>query len=230
MSVIALIPARGGSKGIARKNIRNFAGKPLIAWTIEAALACRCFDRVVVSTDDKEIAAISVSAGAELPFMRPDELATDTATSFAVAMHALEQLAEPVEALVLLQPTSPLRRADDIQAALGRVAETGAPSVVSVTRPDCHPNWLYRMRSDGKLDRYERRARIKRRQDLPPVYTPNGAIYYCRRNWLVATEDFVGVGTVGFEMPAERSIDIDTPSDWRLAELLLREERDAPSI
>jgi CMP-N,N'-diacetyllegionaminic acid synthase len=223
MRILALIPARGGSKGIPRKNVRLLAGKPLIAWTIEAARACAELERVVVSTDDAEIASVAREHGAEIPFMRPEALATDSASSLPVVLHALDHL-PGIDAVLLLQPTSPLRTAADIAAVLSLAASTGAPSVMSVAPAPCHPDWMYRMSGGRQLERLMPGRRALRRQDLEPVYVPNGAIYFNRVDWLRETGDFVGPGTIGFEMPAERSIDLDGPLDWALTELLLAEQ------
>ncbi len=227
MNALGLIPARAGSKGIPRKNVRNLAGKPLSVWTIEAALACPGLSSVVVSTDDEEIADIARANGAQVPFLRPAALATDDATSLMVVEHALTQLIRPIEAVVLLQPTSPLRTTADICAVLSRAAIKIAPSVVSITRAEQHPNWMYNLTGSGNLSSYTTGAKIARRQDLPPVYVPNGAIYFSRVEWLARTREFIGPDSIGYEMPAERSIDIDDPIDWRLAEHMLGGESGA---
>jgi CMP-N,N'-diacetyllegionaminic acid synthase len=220
VALLALIPARGGSRGVPRKNVREIAGKPLIAWTIEAALAARWIDRVVVTTDDEEIAAVSRTAGAEIPFLRPAELAADETPGIAPVFHALEALPSYDEVL-LLQPTSPLRGASDIEALLMLARETNAPSVVSVTEPDCHPAWMFRLGEGGRLARIGGDETAARRQDLTPVYALNGAMYFARADWLRETGGFIGPNTLGYVMDAERSIDIDTPLDWRIAEFLL---------
>ena len=152
MALLALIPARGGSRGVPRKNVREIAGKPLIAWTIEAALSVRGIDRVVVTTDDAEIAEVSRAAGAEVPFLRPAELAADETPGIAPVFHALDALPDFDEVL-LLQPTSPLRGANDIEALLALVRESNASSVVSVTEPDCHPAWMFRLGDVGDVVR-----------------------------------------------------------------------------
>lgn len=220
MKTLGLIPARGGSKGILRKNVRQIAGKPLIAWTIEAALASPQLDAVLVSTDDDEIAEVARHAGALVPFMRPPHLATDEAPGIAPVLHALREMPE-YEAVLLLQPTSPMRTPDDIEGLLTYAAKTNAPSVVSVCEPDSHPRWIYTLESDQTLKPLFDKDATARRQDLPPVFTLNGAMYFAQTRWLQRRRTFIGTETLGYVMPAERSIDIDTPLDWRIAEFLL---------
>lgn len=222
--LLGLIPARGGSKGIPHKNVRPIAGKPLIGWTIETALTSAVFDRVVVSTDDPEIADVALVHGAEVPFLRPAELATDDASGILPILHAIDQL-PGFDAVVLLQPTSPLRSADDIKAVVDLARSRNAASVVSVSEPDAHPQWTFRIDGDGLLAPWEAREAVTRRQDLEPAFALNGAIYYTECELLRATGVLVGPGTIGYPMPTERSIDIDTPLDWRIAELLLTDAR-----
>jgi len=217
---LALIPARGGSKGIPRKNIRQIAGKPLIAWTIEAALAVPEIARVVVSTDDEEIAAVAREWGADVPFLRPAELASDEAPGIAPVMHAIEQVPGH-DALILLQPTSPLRSAGHIAALLAFARVGGATSVVSVCEVDDHPAWMFHREADGSLDRYAASADAARRQDLPELFTLNGAMYWIETARLRETGALVNDDTLGFVMDAQSSVDIDTMLDWRLAEVLL---------
>lgn len=218
---LALIPARGGSKGIPRKNIRPIAGKPLIAWTIEAALAAQGVGRVVVSTEDEEIAAIARKWGAEVPFLRPDSLATDDAPGIAPVIHAIEALPGHDD-LILLQPTSPLRGSEHIAELLAFAAEREATSVVSVCEAGKHPAWMYGMDDEGRLHPLMAND-AARRQDLPAAYALNGAIYWIRTRELMRTRALVGPDTIGFPMDAESSADIDTPLDWRIAEFLLGE-------
>ncbi len=224
---LALIPARGGSKGIPRKNIRELAGKPLIAWTIEAALAAEGIERVVVSTEDEEIADVARKWGAETPFLRPAELATDTAPGIAPVLHAIEQLPGH-DSLILLQPTSPLRSAAQIAAILEFASEKQTSSVVSVCEVEEHPAWMFRKAPDETLAPYASLDEATRRQDLPSLYILNGAMYWVRTEWLRGTRRLVGEGTLGFFMDADSSTDIDTMLDWRLAELLMT-EREARS-
>ena len=223
MATFALIPARGGSKGIPRKNIREIAGKPLIAWTIQAARAAAGIDAVVVSTEDAEIAAVAREWGAQVPFMRPPELAADETPGIAPVLHAIDLLPS-YEAVLLLQATSPLRTTADIDGILALASESGAPAVVSVCEPEDHPNWMYRLGAGSRLEPLLPAPAAARRQDLPPVYALNGAMYFARTPWLRETCGFLGDDTRGYPMPPERSVDIDTPLDWRVAEMLLKGE------
>ena len=220
---LALIPARGGSKGIPRKNIRLIAGKPLIAWTIEAALRSGLLDAVVVTTDDPEIAEVARRAGAQVPFLRPAALAQDDSPGIAPVLHALDML-PGYDAVLLLQPTSPLRSTDDIDACLSLAQTRHAMSVVSVTEPENHPDWTYRLDADQRLTRLSGEAPAARRQDLPQVVSLNGALYYARTDWLRQGQRLVAPETLAYLMPRMRSIDIDTMLDWQLAELLLLKE------
>lgn len=227
MRTVAIIPARGGSKGIPRKNVKEIAGKPLIRWTIEAALGSRRLDRVVVSTEDSEIASIAKAAGASVPFRRPPELAADDTSGIAPVLHALEALPE-ADAVLLLQPTSPLRTAADIDALLALAERSGAASIVSVTEARDHPHWTYRIENEALRPFLSRKA-AARRQDLPPAYALNGALYFATAAWLLEHRTLVGQDTLPFIMPPERSIDIDGALEWRLAEMLLRERSSGTS-
>lgn len=222
MKILAIIPARGGSKGIPRKNIKPIAGKPLIAWTIEAALRSRVLDKVVVSTDDDEIADVARNWGAQVPFMRPAELAQDDTPGIEPVLHALEQL-PGYDAVMLLQPTSPLRSTEDIDSSIALAQRLGAPSIVSVTEANMHPNWMYRLDDGQRLHPLVDEPPILRRQDLPTVYALNGAIYYSRIDRLKENRSFSVNGTSAYIMPAIRSIDIDELIDWKFAELLLED-------
>ena len=170
---LALIPARGGSKGIPRKNVRLLRGKPLIAWTIEAALAAREVDRVVVSTDDEEIAAIARKWGADVPFMRPAELASDEASGYAVVTHAIKELPEHDD-LILLQPTSPMRGTRQIDDFLAFAKDTGASTAVSLSKVVQHPAWMFERGQDGILKPVLGGMRPERRQILPDCFVPIG--------------------------------------------------------
>lgn len=214
--VLALITARGGSKSLPRKNVLLAGGKPLIAWTVDAAISAECVDRVVLSSDDDEIMAAARSSGCDVPFCRPIHLASDIATSIDVALHALDQL-PGYEYVVLLQPTSPLRIAEDIDAAFELMLESEASSCVSVCEVDQSPYWMYRVADGNKLQRLLPGMEwMARRQDLPPVYLINGAIYIARIDWLRANKSFVGEETVAYLMPKERSLDIDTAEDFEI--------------
>lgn len=215
--LLAVIPARGGSKGLPHKNLLEAGGLPLLAWTIRVAQACRGITRLVLSTDDPQIAAIARAEGCEVPFMRPPELATDTATSAAVLVHAIEQLGGPErwDGVLLLQPTSPLRRVDDLDQALAIYASSRPrTSVISVCELDCPLPLQYGLNPDQTLRRLHPTApTISRRQDAEPIYRPNGAIYIVPPGPFLEHQRFVDQATRALVMPPERSLDIDAPLD-----------------
>jgi N-acylneuraminate cytidylyltransferase/CMP-N,N'-diacetyllegionaminic acid synthase len=222
LKILALIPARGGSKGIPRKNIKPLAGKPLIGWTIEAALQSGSIASVVVSTEDEEIAEVARRHGAQVPFLRPAELAQDNTPSIDPVLHAIDQFKQH-DFLLLLQPTSPLRTVEDIDACIRLAADNGAQSVVSVSEPGTHPYWMYRLGPDQRLTPLLEVEPVSRRQDLPPVYAPNGAIYLVHIESLRRHRRFVTTESMAYIMPPERSVDLDNMLDWKLAELLFKE-------
>lgn len=215
-NVLAIIPARGGSKGIPRKNLVEVGGRPLIGWTIEAALQSHHLDRVILSSDDEEIIEAAVAAGCEAPFRRPASLASDEAGSVEVVMDALERV-PGYDLFVLLQPTSPLRTSDDIDRALELLDESGADFCVSVTEAEDHPYLAYRRDPGGRLEPFctPPPGQSMRRQDLPPAWVLNGAIFAGTTAAFVQQSGFLGAETVAYAMPRERSLDIDTPSDLR---------------
>jgi CMP-N-acetylneuraminic acid synthetase len=225
--VLFVIPARGGSKRLPRKNILPLAGKPLIAWTIEAALQSGIAGEVCVSTDDEEIARVSRDFGASVPFLRPPELASDTAGSAAVVLHAIEFYRQvqgrDFGTVAFLQPTSSLRNAEDVRAAFELLRDRGAENVVSVCPVDHSPLWSNVLPEDGSLKGFIRdEVKGKRSQDLPQYYRLNGAIYICAvdrflrdRSLLLETKAYAYV------MSQEHSIDIDTELDFRFAEALI---------
>jgi CMP-N-acetylneuraminic acid synthetase len=226
MSVIGLVPARGGSKSIPRKNLALCAGKSLLAWTAEAAFGSRVLDRVVLSTDDVEIAAAGRALGLEIPFMRPPEISGDNATMLGVLKHTLAALgaAERVEALVLLQPTSPLRRSEHIAEALGRFRHGGAATLVSVvTVPHRFvPSSL--MRRDGArlLPYGDSDVGPTLRQEKASLLARNGPAVLIVRPEVIEGGKLYGDPTIGYEMNEFDSVDVDTPDDLRLAEMLIR--------
>ena len=227
MSVIAVVPARGGSKGIPNKNIAPVGGRPLIAWTIDAALAARRVDRVVVSTDSERIAETARACGAEVPFLRPPELARDDTPGMAPIIHAVKTLqaaGSPLpEYVVCLQPTSPFRTAADIDDSIDLATRMGSDAVVSVTPVHHHPAWLRLIDGDGWIRRLPGSTdTAARRQDLPPVYALNGAVFLVRTTVLLASGTWETDRTAAYVMPHERSVDIDTPWDLRVADALLR--------
>lgn len=218
--VLALITARGGSKRLPGKNVLPFCGKPLIAWTIEAALKSRHVDRVVVSSDDAEIIAASMAAGADVPFVRPQELSGDGAGSADVALHALDSLGDPFDLLVLLQPTSPLRNADDIDACLRLAVNRDSP-VAAVAAPLQHPKDFRLVDERGALSPFP----CAHLAPSPPaggagLACLTGAVYVVDVNAFRHAPGFAGPGTLAYFMPPARSIDIDTELDFRLAEYI----------
>lgn len=221
--VVAIIPARGGSKGVARKNIRQVAGKPLIAYTIQAAQASQQLTQSFVSTEDAEIAKVAKALGSAV-LMRPPELADDNTPMLPVVEHSLSVL-EPVEGrqdyVVILQPTAPLRTAEDIDAAITLLIETGADSIVSVYQVfDHHPARMYLLAND-RLVPYAPEPSGRLRQELPPVYHRNGAIYACRRSLIQEGRTLIGQDIRPYIMPRERSINIDDELDLAFVDFLL---------
>jgi len=218
VTVLGLIPARGGSKAVPRKNLRELAGKPVLAWTVDAALACPSLDRVVVSTDDDEIADVARACGADVPFARPAELANDDTPDLPVYRHALETLGEEFDVVAWLRPTAPLRTADDIAAAVLLLEEAGADCVRPVCQAEHSPYWMGRV-EDGRLVPLLDHVPAQR-QLLPPVYRLNGAVDAVRCAAVGA--ELFGGDVRAYVMPRERSVDLDTELDFLLAEALLR--------
>ncbi|MEQ8443917.1 MAG: acylneuraminate cytidylyltransferase family protein [Alphaproteobacteria bacterium] len=230
MSILAVIPARGGSKGLPGKNIMPLCGKPLIVWTIEAALGASCgISDVVVSTDDDAISSAAVAAGALVPFRRPEELAADDTPTLPVIQHAVREMeaarGEPYGWVLTLQPTSPLRTARDIDVAVSLATDSkpACDSVISVTeRPGEHPR-LAKYVEGGALKPFvgESLEGVRRQDCRPPAVFNNGAIYLTRRSVLMDRGAILGDRALACPMPRERSIDIDDMLDFQLAELIL---------
>ncbi len=227
-NILGLIPARGGSKGLPRKNIKPLLGKPLIAWTIEQALASRYLDRVVVSTDDKEIAEISKKYGADIPFMRPKELAEDDAKGIDVILHTIDWLKEndnrkQYDLIMLLQPTSPLRKSEDIDKAIELLFLKKAKAIVSVCEVDHHPLWTNTLPKNGCMKGFIKPEIMnKNRQELPVYYRLNGVIYLSYSYYIKQCNSFLGKETFAYIMPRGRSIDIDDEVDFKSAEILMK--------
>jgi CMP-N,N'-diacetyllegionaminic acid synthase len=225
VKVIATICARGGSKGLPRKNVLPFAGKALIAHSIEQALACPLIDGVYVSTDDDEIADVARRHGAQVPYRRPAELATDDSAKIPAIEHLvghLERQGLAVATVIDLQPTSPLRTQEDLVAAIGLAGQ--AELIVTVTEPSHSPYYsLVEVQADGTL-RLSKPAQFARRQDAPPVWGLNGSIYVWQRAALAraARDGFWSVSMRPSAMPRERSVDIDDALDFEWAEWLYR--------
>jgi CMP-N-acetylneuraminic acid synthetase len=228
--ILAVIPARGGSKGVPRKNIRLVAGKPLIAYTLEAVLAVRHrLHRLIVSTDDAEIAEVARLYGADVPFMRPVELAGDRVPMISVLKHAVQAVEAMdnvhLDWVLLLQPTAPFRTPDDIESALDLAAGGGCDSVISVVQVFAvHPILMKRIENDKLLPFCLEEKEGTRRQDYqPPAYMRNGAIYLTRCAVLMEQNSIWGQVIRPYIMPEERSISIDSEMDMKLAELMLTE-------
>lgn len=225
--MLAIIPARGGSKGLPRKNVKLLNGKPLIAYTIEAALLAKGVTRVIVSTDDEEIAKIAVQFGAEVPFMRPEYLASDNSRSIDVYINILEEIQKRenkfYEEFIVLQPTSPLRNSKDIDEAISIFKNQNADSVVSYCL-EHHPlNWHKYITDEGKfIDIFDNT--LKNRQDEKPTYFPNGAVYIFKSN-LIFKGVYYTENSYAFIMERNRSIDIDTIDDFELVEWILKNKK-----
>lgn len=227
--VLAIAVARGGSKGLPRKNVLPLGDKPLVAWTVAAALKSQHVDRVILSSDDEEIIAAARSAGCEVPFVRGAALASDTTSMLDVVHDAVARCGEGFTWIVLLQATSPLRQAADIDAALRACVSAGAPACVTVTPVDKNPAWMFLRSADGHMSPVlDGVSPAFRRQDLAQAYVLNGAVYVARRDWLVGRNTFLSAETVCHVMPRERSIDIDTHLDFAIAKILLSENRNEP--
>lgn len=227
MKVLGVIPARGGSKGVPKKNVKLLGGKPLIAYSIEAARAAKRLTRVIVSTDDEEIAEVSRRWGADAPFLRPAELATDAAKAVPVIQHALEEMERRddlvYDAVLMLQPTTPFRTGADIDRAIEILEKTGADSVISVVDVEGHHPARMKYLEDGRLidpdfcEAYENQPR----QELRPMYLRNGMIYLTRRE-VMRSGSFKGSDCRALIVETHRSVNIDTPLDFELAEFLYK--------
>jgi N-acylneuraminate cytidylyltransferase/CMP-N,N'-diacetyllegionaminic acid synthase len=230
MRVIGVIPARGGSKRLPGKNIRDLGGRPLICWTIEAALSSAVLEEVVVSTDDAEIAAVAREAGAAVLALRPAELATDTATSQAVLLHEVEQWeaarGSSLDGALLLQPTSPFRTADTIRAALQSFEGKGEGqcTVVGLGAARTHPFWCLSVDPCGAAHEMHTGGLGLRSQDLPPAFAVNGTIYLVPRAQIRAGASLYTERKIALIVEDDaQSVDIDTLEDWRLAEAIIED-------
>ena len=232
MNVLGVIPARGGSKGIPNKNLAPVCGRPLLAYTADAVRESRTLTRTIVSTDDPRIAECATSLGLEVPFMRPAVLAADEAPMLPVLRHALDAMhAEGFEAdiVVLLQPTSPLRRAEHIDAAVDWLQRTAADSVVSVVEVPHQFNPLSVMRlEDGLLKPFLDGPTATRRQDKPKLFARNGPAVLAVRASVIASGSLYGERSWPLGMSAEDSLDVDTPWDLRLVEFALAAREGRP--
>lgn len=224
LSVLAVIPARGGSKGVPRKNIRELAGKPLIAWTIEEAKKSKYITKLILSSEDDEIIGVAKAYGCDVPFKRPIELAQDDTAGIDPILHAIEQC-PGYDYVIMLQPTSPLRTAEDVDGCIEHLLNSQAELCVSVTEPSKSPYWMYTLSEDSVMrPLIEQDKLIVRRQDLPKVYALNGAVYVGKIDTVVKERSFITDGTIGFIMPAKRSFDIDTEMDFNICENILKKD------
>jgi CMP-N-acetylneuraminic acid synthetase len=234
MKVLGVVPARGGSVGIPRKNLRPLLGRPLLWYTAECARRARSMTRVVLTTDDEEIASVGRSAGLEVPFLRPAELARDDTPSLPVVQHAvrfLEEEGDLFDAVCLLQPTSPLREPSDVDRAVALLTRTGADSVISfVEVGEKHPARMKIVEPDGRVSDppFAEATEGMRRQDLPKLYLRDGSIYLTRREVLMEKGSFKGDDCRALLVPVERSVNVDTPWDLFLAEQALRHREKHP--
>jgi CMP-N,N'-diacetyllegionaminic acid synthase len=224
-AVTAIIPARAGSKGLPGKNLHRMDGRPLIDWTLEAASNCPELTDAWLSSEDDEILRRAELFGVNT-IKRPPDLAEDESSTADVVFHALATIGSDPAVVVLLQPTSPLRTADDISAAIEVLIRSEAPAVVSVTPARTHPYLIRTIHQDGTLSPFTQTSESdSRRQSFPPVMELNGAVYAVRTEVFRQLRTFEPPGTMAYEMPEERSVDIDTLGDLKRAELLLRAQR-----
>lgn len=229
MSVLAIVPARGGSKGLPGKNKRLLRGKPLVAWPIGAALGAACVDKVLCTTDDPEIRDIALAHGAQAPFLRPAILASDTASSIDAILHAVDHLAaagEQYDYVVVLEPTSPLTTSADVDAALKTLhaRRTDADSIVGISRVEStHPEYDVRLGADGRISPYMAAdfKSLKRRQEIEPLHFLEGSLYISAMASLRAERGFYHGRTLGYEVPRWKSIEIDELVDFLFVETLL---------
>lgn len=225
--VLGLVPARGGSKGVPRKNIRPLAGRPLLEYTAKSALKARRLSRVVLSTEDPEVAEVGRQCGLEVPFMRPSDLAQDATPSLAVVQHALRWLearGDCYDAACILEPTSPFRKADEIDECVALLEESEADAVVTVRRvPDeFHPRWTYLQDNHGYLRLITGDSSpVPRRQELPPAYHRDGSVYVTRRDVALERNSLYGDRLLGYVVEGGPWVSIDTPADWARAEDLI---------
>lgn len=226
--VLGIVTARGGSKGIPRKNLVTLAGKPLLQYTAEAALAAKTLSRVILSTDDPEIAEVGRLCGLEVPFMRPKELAQDDTPTLPVLQHAvrfLEEKGERYDAICLLQPTNPLRKPEWIDDCVRLLFERGADAVVTVLPVpyEYNPHWVYFQREDGTLYLSTgEKEPIPRRQLLPPAFHREGSVYVTRRDVLMEQNSLYGEKLLGYVLNPEECVNIDSIEDLARAEELLK--------
>jgi len=218
--ILALITARGGSKGIPRKNIKLLGGKPLLCWTIDAALQSKTIDRLILSSEDEEIVKIARNAGCEVPFIRPEYLAGDKTSSMDVIMHALGKVEDVFDYLLLLQPTSPFRSSKDIDGIVTSCLEQNAEMMISVAKLKKHPMFMYQLNGIFLKSFSEAKEQL-RRQDMPTAYEHNGSLYLAQIEFLKRVQSYTVPEARAFEMYGAANVDIDDPMDWQYAEFLV---------
>lgn len=228
MKVLGLIPARGGSKGIPGKNIKNLGGKPVLAYTIESAKESKYLTKTILSSDDPEIIQVATQLGLEVPFVRPSDLAADASPTLPVIIHALrffEELGEQFDAVCLLQVTNPFRRKGMIDEAIQKFIETDADALVSVlpVPHEFNPHWVFEPQEDGilKIATGEEKI-ITRRQELPPAYYRDGAIYLTKTQVLLDQNSLYGKKLAYLVGDQDRYVNLDTMKDWEAAESLVK--------
>jgi len=225
---LAIIPARGGSKGLPKKNIKELCGKPLIAWSIEAGLKSKYIDEVMVTTDYQDIAKIAKENGASVPFLRPAELSTDTATSFEAINHTIEfyrdNLKKEFDYIILLEPTSPLREDRDIDKAITLLLNSNADSIVGISKTeDQNPAFLINKNQNNFISGYENKhIKVLRRQDIKDVYFFEGTIYISKTDVLLSQKTFYHNNTIGYEVPKYKSLEIDDEYDFIMVEAIMK--------
>ncbi len=221
-NILAIIPARSGSKGIKLKNIKLFSGKPLISWTINEAKKISKIDKIIVSTDDEKIAKIARKLDVEVPFIRPKKYSKDDSPGIDVVLHALSHFKD-YKYILLLQPTSPLRSKKDINGIINFMLKNNLKSTVAISKVREYPELMYKMNKEKKLIREFMKYRsFNIRQKYDALYRINGALYMSDTNWILKNKTLVNKETFGYMMPIERSADLDDAFDWEIAELLSR--------
>ena len=226
MRNIAIIPARSGSKGLVDKNIKDLCGKPLIAYSIEAARDSGCFETIMVSTDSERYAEIARKYGAEVPFLRSKEMSSDSASSWDTVEEVLDrysELGKIYDSFCLLQPTSPLRTSEDIKNAYKKYREDASFAVVSVCEAEHSPLWCGKLQENNEFVGFINQDAMKRRQEAGKYYRLNGAIYIVNIDRFKCDRFFYQAGSFAYIMPQERSVDIDLDIDFKFAELLMKE-------
>lgn len=219
--ILAIIPARGGSKGVLRKNIKLAGGKPLIAWIIEASKKSQYIDRLILSSDDDEIISVAKEYGCEVPFIRPARLSRDDSSASDVILHVLKEIGG-FKYVMLLQPTSPMTSTKDIDGCIEFCMNTNSTSVVSVSEPGKSPYWMFNMDQEKRLiPLFGEKYFNMRRQDLSTVYMPTGAVYIAEIDWFLKNRSFYSNSTKGYIISKERSLDIDSEIDFKMFEMMI---------